>query len=121
MSCQECTRKAECDKYNKSRSDKTCLVLELLLPGKREGTGYREKNAGFLTINNNSAYKPSVTTRLREAIGNFVFGQNHPGHLPRIFKVSQYLITLKMSTNPMHDEKLFNEKEKWEPKCSETF
>lgn len=49
MSCSSCLRKAECDKHNKNKEDVACLVLEPKIPKKYEGTGYREKNAGFLT------------------------------------------------------------------------
>lgn len=48
MSCQECSRKAECEKHNETRKDKICLVLEPLLPAKNKGSGYREKNSGSI-------------------------------------------------------------------------
>lgn len=48
MSCHECFRKVECDKFNDNKKDKICLVLEPLLPSKCKGTGYREKNAGVM-------------------------------------------------------------------------
>ncbi|MFC1675942.1 hypothetical protein ACFL3G_02630 [Planctomycetota bacterium] len=48
LSCESCQIKAECDQYNKGEEDIRCLILEPLISGRHEGTGYREKNAGFL-------------------------------------------------------------------------
>ena len=48
VSCSDCHQKKECDKYNQGKHDKTCLVLETCLPGRYDGTGYRENNAGIL-------------------------------------------------------------------------
>lgn len=48
MSCHNCLRKVECDNYNRNKTEITCLLLEPFLPGKYEGTGYREKNAGLM-------------------------------------------------------------------------
>jgi RNA polymerase sigma factor (sigma-70 family) len=48
ISCQDCSKKIACDRFNKNKSDITCLILESSLPGKYEGVGYREKNAGLM-------------------------------------------------------------------------
>lgn len=48
ISCQDCPKKIECEKFNKNKFDITCLILESSLPGKYEGVGYREKNAGLM-------------------------------------------------------------------------
>jgi len=41
--------------------------------------------------NNNTAHKPSVTTRIREVLAQFILGKNHPGHLPHIPQPGQAL------------------------------
>lgn len=44
LSCQNCLKKAECEKHNEGKKDKICLVLEPHLSGRYEGAGYREKS-----------------------------------------------------------------------------
>ena len=48
LSCEDCTKKAECAQRNQGKKDITCLILEPHLPKRYEGTGYREKNMGLL-------------------------------------------------------------------------
>lgn len=48
LSCESCETKAECDQHNQGEEDRTCLILEPLISGRCEGTGYREKNVGLL-------------------------------------------------------------------------
>jgi hypothetical protein len=59
LSCEGCPKKIECDRHNKYREDKTCLMVEPYLPGRFEGASRNEKKIGLL-IDKISGTKPEI-------------------------------------------------------------